>query len=730
MTPPRRRPAGGSALGLALAPPRASPPPLVAPGSTARSPTALPAGNGTPPRDRPPPLTSLSAPVLPTGPPVAQLRAALQLQPEPEPEPELAPELRPMLVLGPEPEPEPEPELEPGAAVRARAAAAAQRAAARNKVRAAVRLQGRNRFWSAASEDAGTPAAAGDAGAARARAAVAAAAAAQRGSGAAGDDDLLCAEMLDDAGDVHASDEEADGVQLTLVSAVIRKPVLTGDHVEYEVVTTYSTDHASTSSATVMRRFSKFETLRKLIVKEFPDLPKLPKKGWKLHGGVNSAALADFDEQERAALTGAKKAPTDPRMEGLNLFLKAVVQQEPAHQNETVQQFLGVSELDRMARKEVERRDSSRQLWGKASSSILTGVRLGGHASAPQLGTTAEDLAQQAAEQNVFEQSAATGGSYVPREQRNKKQHAMHSVAKKAARATEIAGMQGRNAPPTVPRRVLDVLGVDDTTLDSDRTFRRGVSEKLPKVPQLAEEVEEGKVKVVNLWNVYVKLEREVEGHVWTFVVFAVYWVLLMMTFFDGPTSSWGLAQSEAISDLLFDEEFSDSNYKKNWFEVMTQGELFTWAEGPLTQAFFDPDSEESISLLGGTTHLVGQVQFRQVRSDRNSSAAGSECPTEFGGWRMTADNATAGVEADLVAEPLVSDGDCSGLFHGAKGQWSWQDVVGDESAAPPSPHNWSWAGHFRRHEAPLEGSRSFVRHSAGGLNPFTYAQLQLCCDS
>ena len=103
---------------------------------------------------------------------------------------------------------------------------------------------------------------------------------------------------------------------------------------------------------------------------------------------------------------------------------------------------------------------------------------------------TAGDLAQQAAKQNVFEQSAATGGSYVPREQRNKKQHAMHSVAKKAARATEIAGMQGRNAPPTVPRRVLDVLGVDDTTLDSDRTFRRGVSEKLPKVPQLAEEVE------------------------------------------------------------------------------------------------------------------------------------------------------------------------------------------------------------------------------------------------
>eukprot|EP01045_Picozoa_sp_COSAG04_P028934 COSAG04_NODE_4625_length_1985_cov_16.974549_2_plen_50_part_01 len=35
------------------------------------------------------------------------------------------------------------------------------------------------------------------------------------------------------------------------------------------------------------RRRSKFETLRKLIVKEFPDLPKLPKKGWKLHGGVN-----------------------------------------------------------------------------------------------------------------------------------------------------------------------------------------------------------------------------------------------------------------------------------------------------------------------------------------------------------------------------------------------------------------------------------------------------------
>ena len=64
-----------------------------------------------------------------------------------------------------------------------------------------------------------------------------------------------------------------------------------------------------------------------------------------------------------------------------------------------------------MARKEVERRDSSRQLWGKASSSILTGVRLGGHASAPQLGATAEDLTQQAAKQKVYDQLRSEPGT-------------------------------------------------------------------------------------------------------------------------------------------------------------------------------------------------------------------------------------------------------------------------------------------------------------------------------
>ena len=39
-----------------------------------------------------------------------------------------------------------------------------------------------------------------------------------------------------------------------------------------------------------MRRYKKFEVLRKLIIKEFPTLPKLPKKGFRRHGGVESIA--------------------------------------------------------------------------------------------------------------------------------------------------------------------------------------------------------------------------------------------------------------------------------------------------------------------------------------------------------------------------------------------------------------------------------------------------------
>lgn len=78
----------------------------------------------------------------------------------------------------------------------------------------------------------------------------------------------------------------------------------------------------------------------------------------------------------------------------------------------------------------------------------------------------------------------------------------------------------------------------------------------------------------------------------------------LLCTEFGRFRRSWALSQGEAIDDLLFDEEFSDANYKKNWHEIMTQEELFTWIDGPLTNALFNEVRLSFyLSAAGSTCH-------------------------------------------------------------------------------------------------------------------------------
>ena len=507
--------------------------------------------------------------------------------------------------------------------------------------------------------------------------------------------------------------------------------------------------------ATVMRRFSKFDALRKLIIKRFPGLPKLPKKGFRRHGGVGELALAEYTEQERMigrqssrSTADQQAAASDPRMGGLNIFLTAVIETDGASDDEHVQQFLGVSELDRMTSiasagagggdggDEHEgmqgmigeaggQSQSSKVLWGKAHGVVTVGKM--GSSMASMAGTGSADLGGNGNHDprgsfghlggagsmgmgmsggsmalgggvsgNMFESgvSAKRSGSYKPREERNIGQHAVHSVAKKAGRGIEVVGVKHRNAPPTVPRRVRDMLGVDESALGTNGTFRSQPSLIRSSIAGggaghggglSAFDTQSEVVKVVDLWSCYVKLHSNAEGHFTTFMLYAVYWVLLMMTFFDGPNSSWSLSQSEAIDDLLFDEEFSDANYKKNWHEIMTQEELFTWIEGPLTNALFTEDAQNA-SLLGGTTHLVGNVQFRQVRVN---ATACPQFPDSF---------------METQSEKIPPGATCSS---------AWQ---ADESG----PHIFgNYTDSWREHYQPLEGSRSFVKEPSGSMIPW-----------
>ena len=66
------------------------------------------------------------------------------------------------------------------------------------------------------------------------------------------------------------------------------------------------------------------------------------------------------------------------------------------------------------------------------------------------------------------------------------------------------------------------------------------------------------------------------------------------------------LKQTEAIADLLFDEEFPGAQYKKNFHEIMTEEELWDWVDGPLLQAIFPDDAEQPLPMLGAN-RLLGE---------------------------------------------------------------------------------------------------------------------------
>ena len=42
-------------------------------------------------------------------------------------------------------------------------------------------------------------------------------------------------------------------------------------------------------------------------------------------------------------------------------------------------------------------------------------------------------------------------------------------------------------------------------------------------------------------------------------------------------------SQNNAVLDLFLDEEFEDATFKKNFFEVMTMEEMWTWLKVPPT---------------------------------------------------------------------------------------------------------------------------------------------------
>lgn len=70
----------------------------------------------------------------------------------------------------------------------------------------------------------------------------------------------------------------------------------------------------------------------------------------------------------------------------------------------------------------------------------------------------------------------------------------------------------------------------------------------------------------------------------------------------------------------LTDEEFPGAQYKKNYEDIMTQGEWWQWAEGPLLNGLHPqewgngaPKEPSSQGYVLDIFRLVGDIRIRQV---------------------------------------------------------------------------------------------------------------------
>ena len=106
------------------------------------------------------------------------------------------------------------------------------------------------------------------------------------------------------------------------------------------------------------------------------------------------------------------------------------------------------------------------------------------------------------------------------------------------------------------------------------------------------------------------------------FVVFTVFLALFITFQFEAFPVGYVYQQNAAVADLLLDEEFAHANHKKNYDDIMTYGEWWEWAQGPLLEGLF-PDRDYNGRpldplqfgyVVNGDMRLVGGVQVRQAR--------------------------------------------------------------------------------------------------------------------
>jgi len=150
---------------------------------------------------------------------------------------------------------------------------------------------------------------------------------------------------------------------------------------------------------------------------------------------------------------------------------------------------------------------------------------------------------------------------------------------------------------------------------------------------------------------------------------------------------------NDGVLDLFLDEPFEGVNYKKNFYEIMTQGEFWSWVNGPLSNGLYptawyngDVFGDADRGYVLHNLRLVGGVRFRQLRMPHDSCLERrfvDECVERS--WNVTTDGQclngyNAAQSTCCVGRFDTKDGSCYTSFDKDKQDTSPFGPVGNES--------------------------------------------------
>ncbi len=212
------------------------------------------------------------------------------------------------------------------------------------------------------------------------------------------------------------------------------------------------------------------------------------------------------------------------------------------------------------------------------------------------------------------------------------------------------------------------------------------------------EESMQGALPVREMVQVMYTIKRD--RTVWDAIIFSLYTIIFVAIIGQLYDVNMANNTNNAIMDLLLDEEFPGAQYKKNFFEIMTMQEFWTWLQGPVMNGLYpnewyngDVYTEAEEGYVLRYLRLVGGVQLRQARVSRNSCTerrytdqvladpvTGSDLP------RFDTKDGTCYSEFSVDrqdTEPFGPPGDperykWSNGWHNLDGLWGWGASYGD----------------------------------------------------